>query len=160
MNIIVAIDENNGIGKNNNLLTHIPEDLKFFKQKTINSVVIMGRKTLESFPNKKPLKDRVNIVITSDKNYNIEGAIIVHSLDEAIEEANKYNKEIFVIGGASVYKQFLPFANTLYITQIYEKFDADTFFPKIDKDKWKIENIDEIKEHNGIKFQFKKYSKI
>lgn len=158
MNLIVAIDNENGIGKNNNLLTHLPEDMKFFKETTMNSVVIMGRKTLESFPKSEPLKNRINIVITNDLTYQKENAIIVHSVEAAIEEAKKYNKDIFVIGGASIYKQFLPFVDTMFITQIYESFNADTFFPQIPSN-WKSENLSEIKEYNNIKFQFKKYTK-
>lgn len=158
MNLIVAIDSENGIGKNNNLLTHLPEDMKFFKETTTDSVVIMGRKTLESFPGSKPLKNRINIVITNDKEYQKENAIIVHSVEDAITEAKKYNKEIFVIGGASIYKQFLPLVDIMFITQIYKSFDADTFFPQIPPD-WKSENLSEIKEYNDIKFQFKKYTK-
>ena len=158
MNLIVAIDENNGIGKNNNLLAHIPEDMKFFKEKTIGNVVIMGRKTLESFPNKKPLPNRINIVITGDKEYKVDGAIIVNSVKDAIERAKDENKEIYVIGGASIYKQMLEFCDTLYVTKIFKSFNADTFFPKISDD-WKVENLSEIKEYNNIKFQFKKYTK-
>lgn len=158
MNLIVAIDQNNGIGKDNNLLTHIPEDMKFFKEMTTGNVVIMGRKTLESFPNKKPLPNRTNIVITGDKNYKVDDAIIANSIENAIEIAKEMDKEIFVIGGASIYKQMLELCDTLYITQIFESFDADTFFPKISHD-WKCQNLSEIKEYKNIKFQFKKYTK-
>lgn len=158
MNLIVAIDEKNGIGKNNNLLTHIPEDMKFFKEKTTGNVVIMGRKTLESFPNKKPLPNRVNIVITGDKEYKVNGAIVVSSIDEAISKANKFEKEIFVIGGASIYRQMLEYCDTLYVTQIYNTFDADTFFPEL-LNEWNIEDLSEIKEYKDVKFQFKKYTR-
>ena len=109
MNLIVAVDKNWAIGQDNKLLAHIPEDMKFFREKTMNQVVIMGRKTLESFPGENPLKNRINIVITTDKTYKKENAIIVSSIEEAIIEAKKHNKDVFVIGGASIYKQMLIF---------------------------------------------------
>lgn len=156
MNIIVATDNKYGIGKNNNLLVSLPEDMKFFKDKTINNVIIMGRKTLESFPNKKPLKNRVNIVISSDINLKIEGAIVVHTINDAIIEAKKYNKEIFIIGGASIYNQFIDIVDTIYLTRIYKQYDADTFFPHLDN-KWQKEKISDKKIHNNIEYQFFKY---
>lgn len=157
MNIISAIDENNGIGKNNALLTHIPEDMKFFKEKTTNNIVVMGRKTLESFPNQKALPNRINIVISS-QILNINNAICVRSIDEAIDVANRIGKEIFIIGGASIYKQFIDKCDTLYITKIYKNFDADTFFPMIN-DTWNKEELSDIKEYNGTQYQFLKYTK-
>lgn len=157
MNIISAIDENNGIGKNNALLTHIPEDMKFFKEKTTNNIVVMGRKTLESFPNQKALPNRINIVISS-QILNIDNAICVRSIDEAIDVANRIGKEIFIIGGASIYKQFIDKCDTLYITKIYKNFDADTFFPVIN-DTWNKEELSDIKEYNGTQYQFLKYTK-
>lgn len=156
MNIIVATDNKYGIGKNNDLLVSLPEDMKFFKDKTINNVIIMGRKTLESFPNKKPLKNRINIVISSDINLKIEGAIVVHTINDAIIEAKKYNKEIFVIGGASIYNQFIDIVDIIYLTRIYKQYDADTFFPHLDN-KWQEEKISDKKIHNNIEYQFFKY---
>ena len=157
MNIIAAIDENNGIGKNNALLTHIPDDMKFFKEKTTNNIVIMGRKTLESFPNQKALPNRINIVISS-QILNIDNAICVRSINEAIDVANRIGKEIFIIGGASIYKQFIDKCDTLYITKIYKNFDADTFFPMINND-WNKEKLSDVKEYNGTQYQFLKYTK-
>lgn len=161
MNLIVAVDKNWAIGKNGNLLVHIPEDMKFFKEKTLNNVVIMGRKTLESFPGQKPLKDRINIVITNDKAYKKDGVLVVHSIRDAITEANKYNKEIFVIGGASIYRQMLHFCDTAYITKIdIFSTEADAFFPNIDKfENWKMEESSSIKEYKGLKYQFTIYKK-
>lgn len=159
MNIIVAIDKNNGIGKDNDLLVHISEDMKFFKETTTGNVVIMGRKTLESFPNKKPLKNRINIVISSNKNLKIDGAIVVDSISDAITEAKKYNKEIFVIGGASIYNQFIELVDNLYVTKINKNFEADTFFPIIDKKKWIEEPISDIKSQDDLTYQFFKYKK-
>lgn len=159
MNIIVAIDKNNGIGKDNDLLTHISEDMKFFKETTMGNVVIMGRKTLESFPNKKPLKNRINIVISSNENLKIDGAIVVSSIWDAIVEAKKYNKEVFVIGGASIYNQFIDLVDNLYVTRINKNFEADAFFPVIDKEKWIEEPISDIKNQDDLTYQFFKYKK-
>jgi len=106
MNLIVAADKNWGIGKDNKLLVSIPSDMKFFRQETMGKVVVMGRKTLESFPNGLPLKNRTNVVLTSDKNYQVKDAVIVHSIDEVLEELKKYDDdEIYVIGGGKVYEE-------------------------------------------------------
>ena len=106
MNLIVAADKNWGIGKDNKLLVSIPSDMKFFRQETMGKVVVMGRKTLESFPNGLPLKNRTNVVLTSDKNYQVKDAVIVHSIDEVLEELKKYDdNEIYVIGGGKVYEE-------------------------------------------------------
>ena len=110
MNLIVAADKNWGIGKDNKLLVSIPSDMKFFRQETMGKVVVMGRKTLESFPNGLPLKNRTNVVLTSDKNYQVKDAVIVHSIDEVLEELKKYDDdEIYVIGGGKVYEELLPY---------------------------------------------------
>ncbi len=140
MKCILSADQNWGIGKNNDLLVSIPSDMKQFREKTQGNVVIMGRKTLESFPNGLPLKNRVNIVLTKNGKDSGNGEIIVRSVEEAIEEAAKYpEKEVYVIGGGSVYEQFLPYVDTAYVTKIDKAFDADTFFPNLDNDpEWEI----------------------
>ena len=116
LNLIVAVDKNWGIGKNNRLLVSIPQDMKFFRETTSGGVVIMGRKTLESLPGGKPLQKRINIVISSDINYVVPGAVVVHGINQAIAEAKKYkNKKVFVIGGASIYRQMLPYCNFAYV---------------------------------------------
>lgn len=132
--IIVAVAENNGIGLNNDLLCHIPGDLKRFKAITLGHNLIMGKKTWESLP-KKPLADRTNIVITDDKSDFFEGAIAAHSIDEAVSLCDK-GKEIFIMGGGSVYRQFLPLADRLFITHLHKVLKADTFFPEIDTSVW------------------------
>ena len=109
MNIIVAADQNWAIGKDNKLLISIPADMKFFRTTTTGKVVVMGRKTLESFPGGQPLKKRTNIVLTRDKNYKVKDAIVVHSIEEVLEELKKYDSEdVYVIGGESIYSQMLP----------------------------------------------------
>lgn len=162
MIMIVAADKNWGIGIKGGLLTNLPEDMKFFRETTKNSVVIMGRKTLESFPEKKPLKNRVNIVITKSGNVSGEGVIIVSSVEEAAEKAKEYaDKKVFVIGGGSVYKQMLKYCDTAYITKIDHVFEnADTFIDNMDElDDWKIVEISDVKEYNGMKFNFVTYKR-
>lgn len=136
ISIIVAMDENSAIGKDNQLLCHLPNDLKYFKSSTQGHTVIMGRKTFESLPN-GALPNRRNIVLTHNKNIHFDKAEVFHSLDTAIQSIESDN-EIFIIGGASIYKIVLPIANKLYITYIKHKFEgADTFFPKINEKEWK-----------------------
>ena len=127
MNLIVAVDKNWAIGKGQQLLVSIPQDMKFFRETTMGKVVVMGRKTLETFPGGQPLKKRVNIVITRDKNYKVNDAIIVHSVEEAVEELKKYNEEdIYVIGGETIYRQMLPYCNLAHVTKINHAYEADT----------------------------------
>ena len=163
MIMIVAADEKWGIGKNGDLLTPLPEDMKFFREKTRNSVVILGRKNLESFPDGKPLKNRVNIVISRQENIPVEGIIKVSSVEEAAEEAKKYEgKNVFVIGGGTIYRQMLKYCDTAYITKIEKIFDdADTFIDNLDElDEWEIVEKSDIKEYNGTKFSFVTYKRI
>lgn len=163
MKMIVAADLNWGIGIKGDLLTPLPEDMKLFREKTKDSVVIMGRKTLESFPEHKPLKNRVNIVITTSKELNTEGIVKVSSVEEAVKEAEKYkDKEVFVIGGGTVYTQMLDLCDTAYITKINKVFEeADTFIPNLDKmPQWEIVEKSEIKEYNGTEFSFVTYKRI
>ena len=119
MNLIAAVDRNWAIGYKNELLVRIPEDQKWFRETTTGKAVIMGRKTLESFPNKSPLKNRLNVVITSDMNYSVPGAVVVHSIDEAVEAVRDYaDDDVYVIGGESIYRQMLPLCSTAHITKV------------------------------------------
>ena len=132
MNIIVAVDKNWAIGKDNKLLVSIPADMKMFRQETTGKVVVMGRKTLESFPNGLPLKNRTNIVLTGNKDYNVKDAIIVHTVEELLEEIKKYpSEEVYCIGGDSVYKQLLPYCDTAHVTKIDFAYEADSYFPNL-----------------------------
>ncbi|MCQ2422448.1 MAG: dihydrofolate reductase [Lachnospiraceae bacterium] len=135
MNCIVAVDRNWGIGRNNQLLVSIPADMRFFRTQTTGKVIIMGRNTLESFPGGKPLKNRVNIVVTHDPTYKVPDAIVVHSIEEAAKIAEGYNSDdVYIIGGASIYRQFLPYCDVAYVTKIDYAYDADTFFPNLDEE--------------------------
>lgn len=138
--IAVAIGENYAIGKNNQLLWHMPADLKFFKQTTSGHTVIMGRKTFDSVG--KPLPNRRNIVITRAQNLSIAGAEVANSLQEAIDLCRPEAKPVFIIGGAEIYKQALPITQKLYLTTIHQQFEADTFFPEINRQDWKIKQIE------------------
>ena len=161
MKAILAADKNWGIGYNNHLLVSIPSDMKFFRQTTTGKVVVMGRKTLESFPNGMPLKNRTNIVLTGNQNYQVKDAVIVHSEDELMEELKKYNtNDIYVIGGESVYRMMLPYCDTAYVTKIDRAFQADTFFPNLDEmDEWEMTEESEEQTCFDLEFCFTKYER-
>ena len=161
MNAIVAADKNWGIGYKNKLLISIPSDMKFFRQTTMNHVVVMGRKTLESFPNGLPLAKRTNIVLTRDQDYKVKGAILVHSEEELLEELKKYEEDdIFVIGGGSVYEMMLPYCNTVYVTKIDFAYQADTYFPTLDEmPEWEMTEESEEQTCFDIEFAFTKYER-
>ena len=161
MKAILAADKNWGIGYNNHLLVSIPSDMKFFRQTTTAKVVVMGRKTLESFPNGMPLKNRTNIVLTGNQNYQVKDAVVVHSEDELMEELEKYDTDdIFVIGGESVYRMMLPHCDTVYVTKIDRAFQADTFFPDLDEmDEWVMTEESEEQTCFDLEFCFTKYER-
>lgn len=131
ISIIAAIGKNRELGKDNKLLWHIPEDMKRFKDLTTGQVVIMGRKTFESLPQKfRPLPNRINIVVTRNNNWKTTGCHTVNSIEEAVIKAKEFNKKIFIIGGASIYEQGIKFADRLYLTLVNKEYpDADAFFP-------------------------------
>lgn len=159
--IIAAVAENNVIGKNNDLVWHLPADLKYFKETTKGHFVMMGRKTFESFG--KPLRNRTHIIITRDKNYSYPDCYVVHNLQEAYDIAEKNNQqEIFILGGAEIYRQSIDQTDRLYITEIRESFDGDTFFPEINKNKWKeVERNDfEPDEKNKYPYSFVRYERV
>ncbi len=162
MNLIVAVDRNWGIGKNNKLLVSIPSDMKFFRQETMGKVVVMGRKTLESFPNGLPLQKRTNIVLTTDRSYSAKGAIIVHDIPELLEELKKYeDDQIYVIGGGKVYEQLLPYCNLAHVTKIDFAFEADTHFPNLDEmEAWEITGQSEEQTYFDLEFSFVKYERV
>ncbi|MBO7345632.1 MAG: dihydrofolate reductase [Clostridia bacterium] len=157
MKAIVAVDEKWGIGKNNDLLFSIPEDMKFFRQTTLNKTVVMGRKTLQSFPNGNPLKNRNNIVLS--RNYEKDGATVVKDLLELKAELLKYDKDdIFVIGGASIYELLLPYCESVLVTKVYADGNATAFFPNLDQiDGWEMVKESQIIETNGYKIKFTEY---
>jgi len=139
ISIIAAVTKNRVIGKGNDLPWHLPDDMKFFMQTTNGHHVIMGRKNYESLPDKfKPLPNRTNIVVTHQKNYGAPGCTIVHQLNDGISLAkNSGEEELFVIGGAEIYKLALPMTDVLYLTEIDVELEGDTFFPEWNKKEWK-----------------------
>lgn len=159
MNLIVAVDKNWGIGKDNRLPWSIPSDMKFFREKTLNKVVVMGRKTLESFPNGLALPKRTNIVLSRNAGYSARGVICVHSVEELLKELKTYDTEnVFVIGGAHIYEELLPYCDTAYVTQIDHVYETDASFPNLDK-KIEWEKVYESEEQTcfDIEFTFTTY---
>ena len=162
MNLIVAVDKNWAIGCGNKLLVSIPQDMKFFRETTMGKVVVMGRKTLESFPGGQPLKKRTNIVITRDKNYSVKDAIVVHSVEEALEELKQYDEEdIYVIGGESIYRQMLPYCKVAHVTKIDHAYEADTYFPNLDEmDEWEITGVSDEQTYFNLEYEFVRYERM
>lgn len=161
MNLIVAVDEHWGIGLNGDLLTYIPEDLAYVKKKTLGKIIVMGRATFESLPNKAPLPGRENIILTRDENYEGKGATVCHSM-EALWDIlkTKHSEDIFVFGGAQIYEAFLPFCQTAYVTKIFKSFQADTFIRNLDQDTtWKISHKSERQHYKSLSYEWVTYER-
>lgn len=154
---IVAMSENNVIGINNELPWHLPQELKYFKKITTGHTIIMGRKTFESIG--RPLPNRQNIVVTRQSDYKAEGATVINDLEEYLSHHKE--EDLFIIGGAELFKMSFPYLDTLYITEIHHSFEGDTFFPEFNKDEWIIESRSEaqIDEKSKIKFTYFIYKK-
>ncbi len=160
LKILVAFDENRVIGKNNTLIWHLPADLKRFKALTTGHVIIMGRKTFESIG--KPLPNRTTIVISRQANLQIEGAIITHSVEEAILKAKSLTREdIFIVGGAEIYALSLPLADQILVTQLHDIFEGDAFFPEIPLDSWEVIERERgvTDEKNAYQYSYLTYSR-
>jgi dihydrofolate reductase len=157
ISIIVAIASNYAIGKNNDLLWHIPNDLKRFKRLTENHYIVMGKRTYYSLP-KRPLPKRTSLVITDIEGEEIDGCIMAYSIGEAIDKMDD-QKENFIIGGGSIYKQFMPLACKLYITRVHKDFEADTFFPEISLKDWELVSIEDVDDDdkNEFNYSFEEY---
>ncbi|MDX1462522.1 MAG: dihydrofolate reductase [Marinirhabdus sp.] len=151
--LIAAAGENNELGKDNDLVWHLPDDFKRFKQLTTGHFIIMGRKTFESFP--KPLPNRTHVVITRNKDYRNEGAVVTHSLDEALIKAAS-DPQPFVIGGGEIYAMALEVADKIELTRVHGTFNADTYFPTIDKNQWELvaEEFHEKDERHAYAFTY------
>ena len=161
MNLIAAVDKNWAIGLKNKLLVSIPADMKFFRETTTGKVVVMGRKTLESFPNQRALKNRVNIVLTKDETYQVKDAVVVHDMEQLREELAKYpSEDIYVIGGESIYRQLVDECDVAHITKIDYAYEADAYFPNLDeKEEWEITADSEEQTYFDLEYQFLKYEK-
>lgn len=158
---IFAMDLDNAIGKDNKLLCHLPDDLKFFKQQTMGHPVIMGRKTFESIG--KPLPGRLNIVITRNTDFSVPGVKVMHSVEECVAHLSELKDEkIYIIGGAEIYRQMMPHTDELLVTLIHHQFEADTFFPEIKLDEFKLtwSEPHHKDEKHPYDFTFQRYERI
>lgn len=161
MNLVVAVDKNWAIGNKGQLLVHIPEDMKNFRRLTEGHKVVLGRKTLATFPNGKPLKNRENIVLSRKNIEPKEGMRVVGSLEELLEAVKEYkDEEIYVIGGSSVYEQLLPYVDTAYVTYIDYAYEADAFFHNLDLDEaWIMTETSEEQTYFDVEYYFRKYER-
>ncbi len=161
MNLIASADRNWAIGLNNKLLIRIPEDMKFFQKTTTGKVVVMGRKTLESLPGGQPLKNRTNIVLTSNRCFQVKGAKAVHSMEELLEELGQYRSEdIYIIGGESVYRELLGLCDVAHITKLEYEYEADAWFPNLEKEKdWELTGSSEEQTYFDLEYYFLKYER-
>jgi dihydrofolate reductase len=162
MNLIAAVDNNWAIGYKNSLLVKIPNDQKQFGEMTEGKVIVMGRKTLETFPQKQPLKNRVNIILTRDKGFTQKDAVVLHSIDELMEELKKYkDDDVYVIGGESIYEQLMPYCNTAHITKIDYEYQADAYLQNLDKsDGWRLVAESDEQTYFNLEYYFLKYEKV
>ena len=154
--LIAAIGKNNELGKDNNLIWHLKEDLKYFKKMTTGKTIIMGRKCFESLPGLLP--NRKHIILTNNKDYMVPGATIMHDTSEVLKYVKNTSEECFIIGGAKIYEEFLPYASVLYLTEIDAEADADVYFPKFDKELYNKEVLEKLNENN-IDYAFTVYKK-
>ena len=162
MNIVAAVDNNWAIGNKGELLVSIPNDQKSFRLLTTGKVVVLGRKTLDTFPQKQPLPNRTNIILSRDKNFKVKGAVVVNSVDELMEYLKPYKSEdINIIGGESIYEQLLPYCDTAHITAIDYEYEADTYLKNLDEDpEWvKTADSDEI-TYFDLSYSFVKYERV
>lgn len=161
MRIIVNAGNNWGIGLKNKLLVRIPNDMKFFRSQTMGKVIVMGRNTLESFPQSQPLAGRTNIVLTTDPDYKVKDAVILHSMEELFEELKKYNDDdVYVVGGESIYRQLLPFCNKAYVTKVNHSYEADAYFPNLDEmPEWSQTGESEEQTYFDLEYVFATYER-
>lgn len=161
MNLIVAVDENWAIGYKNELLIRIPADMKMFRQETTGKVVVLGRKTLETFPGGQPLKNRTNIILSTNKDYKVKDATVVHSIDELLEELKNYaDEDIYIIGGETIYRQLLPYCNVAHITKIDRSYEADAFFTNLDENPdWEVTAESDEQSYFDTTYSFVKYER-
>ncbi len=161
MKAIVAVDNNWAIGSKNNLLVRIPADHKNFRQETTGKVVVLGRKTLETFPQGMPLPNRINIILSTNPDYKVKDAVVVHSKEELDTELKKYpTEDVYIIGGESVYRMMLPACDVVHVTKIDHDYEADAYFPNLDKDdEWEITAESEEQTYFDLPYYFVKYER-
>ena len=161
MNLIVNVDQNWAIGHKGKLLVSIPEDMKFFRSETSGKVVVLGRKTLATFPGGMPLKNRTNIILTRNPDYQVKDAIVCHSVEEVLEEVKKYNSEdVYIIGGDTIYKEFLRYCDVAHVTRTDHAYEADAWFPNLEEDPaWVLTGESEEKTYFDLEFRFCRYER-
>ena len=161
MNLIAAVDKNWAIGRRGQLLVSIPGDQQLFRQETVGKVIVMGRKTLESLPGGQPLAGRTNVVLTRDPGFQKKGCEIFHSLGDALEYLKQFaSKDIYVIGGAEIYEQFLPYCDTAHITWIDYEYEADCWFPNLDRvPGWTVTAVSDEQTYFDLCYEFRRYEK-
>lgn len=161
MNLIVAVDENWAIGCKGDLLVRIPADHKMFRQETIGKVVVLGRKTMDTFPGGQPLKNRTNIVLSRNPHYEQKDALVVHSVEELLEKLKEYDtQDVYIIGGSSVYEQLLPYCDTAHVTKIDHAYEADSWFPNLDKDlEWEVTADSDEQYYFDLTYHFLRYER-
>ena len=161
MNLIVNVDKNWAIGYKGKLLVSIPEDMKFFRSETTGKVVVLGRKTLATSPGGLPLKNRTNITLTRNEDFTVKDAVVCHSVEETLEELKKYpSEDIYIIGGDTIYRQFLPFCDVAHVTRTEHAYDADAWFPNLDEDpEWELTGQSEEKTYFDLEFTFCRYER-
>lgn len=162
MNVIVNVDKNWAIGNKGKLLVSIPNDMKMFRNETLGKVVILGRKTLTTFPQGQPLKGRTNIILTRDETFSAPDAVVVHSVEEVLEEAKKYPPEdVYVIGGDSIYRQLLPYCDTAIVTKCDQAYEADAYFPNLEKDPaWQMTGESEEQTYFSLEYTFQRWERV
>lgn len=161
MNIIAAVDSSWAIGNKNELLVRIPNDQKHFREETTGKVVVLGRKTLATFPQGLPLANRTNIILSGNPDYKVKNAIVVHSVEELLEKLKDYRSEdVYIIGGESIYEQMLPYCDVCHITKIDKKYEADRYFPNLDElPEWEITQDSEEQTYFDLEYVFLKYER-
>lgn len=161
MNIIAAVDSNWAIGRKGQLLVSIPNDHRHFREETLGKVVVLGRRTLQTFPQGMPLGGRKNIILSRDPAFQVKGAAVVHSLEALMEEIRAYpSEDIYCIGGESVYRQLLPYCETAHITKIDRAYEADAYFPDLDRDpEWKVTAESDEQTYFDIAYTFLRYDR-
>lgn len=159
MKCIAAVDNNWAIGNKGKLLVSIPNDMKMFRNETKGKVVVLGRKTLETFPNGLPLRERTNIILSRDESYKVDGATVVHNDEELFDKLKEYDTDdIYIIGGESIYKRYVPYCDTAIITKIDQVYESDAYFPNLDsEDKWKMVAESEEFTYFSVEYTFREY---
>lgn len=159
MKMIAAVDSNWAIGNKGNLLVRIPNDQKFFRQETTGKVIVLGRKTMDTFPGQQPLKNRTNIILSRNPNYAVKDALVLHSAEELLEYVKQFpTDDVYIIGGESLYKEFLPYCDEAIITKIDHAYQADAYFPNLDTDpEWELVADSEEQTYFDLEYTFLKY---